>query len=314
MKRKNIIGIVVMGVLFILPLSNVKAQTFNRVGVYDEEHVPARKPKSYYYLQESDVMWRKRVWRILDLREKMNQPLYFPNEPMEDRMSLISLILRAQQGLLDEQTDRLPNAKSPNPRLDPKSQKLPIVQLYDDEYFKKVLTISDVDSKFGVTETTQVITDPVTGQQIEQKSKTEVRPDEVLQWILKEDWYFNKNRSTLEVRIIGMGAIRHYIPPQSGTTEPDESEIRVAKVFWIYFPEIRPLLAKYAVFNFGNDAERRTFDDVFQKRMFSSYISQESNVYNDRPIEDYELGIYGLWEADNIKNKIFNFEQDLWVY
>jgi len=314
MKQKKLIFAALITILFAIPISDIKSQTFNRVGVYDEEHTPARKVKSYYYLQEADVMWKKRIWRIIDLREKINQPLYFPVEPIEDRMSLISLILRAQQGLLDEQTDRVPNAESPNARLDPKSQKLPIVQLYDDELFKKVMTISDVESKFGVMESTQSIVDPVTGEVIEQTSRSDARPDEVIQWLVKEDWFFNKIRSSLDVRIIGICAIRQSVAPTSGTTDPDNEEIRISKVFWAYFPEIRPLLSKYPVFNFNNDAERRTFDDIFQKRMFNSFISQESNVFNDRPISDYELGIYGLWEAENIKNRIFDFEQDLWVY
>jgi gliding motility associated protien GldN len=300
MNMKNIAFISAIVVCLVWVSNSASAQTFNRVGVYDEEHVPARKPIPYYFLHESDVMWSKRIWRIIDMREKINHPLYFPVAPIEDRMSLAVLILRAQQGLLDEQTDRVAGVAAPNARLNPQEQKIPILQLYDDEFFKKVLTISDVEAKFGVNPA-----DP--------NAPSEVAPEEVYQWMLKEDWFFNKERSSIEVRIIGIGAIRFSIDPSAQTTG-QQAQKRQTQPFWVYFPELRPILAKYAVFNAKNDAERRTFDDIFFKRFFSSYIFRESNVYSDRAVREYELGLYGLWEAENIKNRIFNMEQDLWSY
>ncbi|MDD2563889.1 MAG: gliding motility protein GldN [Salinivirgaceae bacterium] len=297
MKRYALFLVLIVGCLFGTS-TMVKGQTFNRVGVYDEEHVPARKPIPYYYLHESDVMWKKRIWRVVDMREKMNHPLYFPVEPIMDRMSLISLILRAQQGLLDEQTDRIPGSDPLTARLDPSSTKIPILQLYEDEFFKKVLTISDIEMKFGVDPTNP-------------NSYSAIAPEEVIQWMVKEDWFFNKERSRIEVRILGLCAIRAAV---QGTTTGANAQVQFTRPFWVYFPELRPILAKYSIFNSNNDAERRTFDDIFFKRFFSSYIVQESNVYNDRTIFDYELGIYGLWEAEIIKNKIFDLEQDLWSY
>jgi gliding motility associated protien GldN len=298
---KNITLISALFVLCFLGIENkTNAQTFNRVGIYDEEHIPARKPIPYYFLHESDVMWKKRIWRIIDMREKINHPLYFPIVPIEDRMSLAVLSLRAQQGLLDEQTDRVEGVEAPSPRLNPKTEKIPILQLYEDEYFKKVLTISDVEAKFGVNPN-----DPT--------APSEVAPEEVLQWLVKEDWFFNKERSRIEVRIIGLGAIRFSVDYSSQTTG-QQAQIRMSNPYWIYFPEFRPIMSKYSVFNSKNDAEKRTFDDIFSKRFFNSYIFRESNVYSDRAIRDYELGLYGLWEGENIKNKLFNMEQDLWSY
>ncbi|HON19559.1 MAG TPA: gliding motility protein GldN [Salinivirgaceae bacterium] len=283
-----------------MPQNELNAQTFNRVGVYDEEHIPAREPVPYYYLREANVMWKKRIWRIIDMREKINHPLYFPVSPIEDRMSLTSLVLKAQQGLLDEQTDRVAGADVQNPRLNPNSQKIPILPLYEDEFFKKVLTIKDVETAFGVDPTNP-------------SAPSEVAPEEVLQWMVKEDWFFNKERSRIEVRVIGLGAIRFSVA-QGAQTTGQQVQYRISQPFWVYFPEVRPILAKYAVFNNYNDSERRTFDDIFFKRFFNSYIFRESNVYSDRPVRDYELGIYALWESEKIHNKLFNFEQDLWSY
>jgi hypothetical protein len=64
-------------------------------------------------------------------------------------------------------------------------------------------------------------------------------------------------------------------------------------------------------FNPQNDAQDYSFDDLFFKRMFSSYIVQESNAYNNRAISDYTIGLESMLEAERIKESIFNYEQDL---
>ena len=84
-------------------------------------------------------------------------------------------------------------------------------------------------------------------------------------------------------------------------------------LFWVYYPEARKLLANSEVFNRENDAARLSFDDMFQKRLFGSYIYKESNVY-DRRIEDYRTGINALLESEKIKEDISNFEHDMWEF
>ena len=87
----------------------------------------------------------------------------------------------------------------------------------------------------------------------------------------------------------------------------------VVIMFWIYFPEARYVFANYDVFNRQNDAERRTFEDIFWKRMFNSYAYKKSNVY-DRESKGFLKGIDVLLEADKIKNELFVMEHDLWSY
>jgi gliding motility associated protien GldN len=119
---------------------------------------------------------------------------------------------------------------------------------------------------------------------------------------LKEDWFFNKETSTMEVRILGIAAYE-YVPDKEAYKE----------LFWVYFPACRNTFAKNVVFNTRNDNEYRTFDELFWKRDFSSVIVKESNVY-DRAIIEYQKGIDALLEADDIKTDLFNWEHDLWNY
>jgi gliding motility associated protien GldN len=119
---------------------------------------------------------------------------------------------------------------------------------------------------------------------------------------LKEDWFFDKQKSVLEVRILGIGVFTY-----------DEEKEAPKEEFWVYFPACRPFFAKHEVYNVRNDSERRTFEDIFWKRMFTSKIFKETNVY-DRNIIEYAKGIDNLLESDRIKYDIFRWEHDLWHF
>ena len=49
-------------------------------GIYQPEHTLERRVIPYSPLREADVMWLRRVWRRVDLREKINHPFYFPEK------------------------------------------------------------------------------------------------------------------------------------------------------------------------------------------------------------------------------------------
>jgi gliding motility associated protien GldN len=132
-------------------------------------------------------------------------------------------------------------------------------------------------------------------------------PASVTKIRIKEDWFFDKQRSVMDVRIIG-------ICPIIEEYEDDGVTLKGVKpLFWIYFPQARNVLAKSYVFNRFNNTQRLTYDDLFFKRMFSSYIYKESNVY-DRKITEYAKGMDALLESERIKNEIFLTEHDLWEY
>lgn len=265
-------------------------------GVYVKEHVPARKPVPYHHLREADMMWGKKIWRMLDLREKINHPLYFPTHKMDDRYSLTELLLYGIE-----------------------NEGLVAYSDVDDE-FTTPITIAEINTKLGAKVDSQYVDDEATGTQVLKVIPGERKPEEVTRYLMKEYWYFDKQRSMLEVRIIGIAPIRMYAREaalnESGGTkdEGEEKELEMKLVMWIYFPAARPLLANHEVFNPYNDAERRTFDDIFFKRRFSSFIYQETNVYNNRFIWQYKKGLDALLESERIKDFMFKVEHDLWEY
>ena len=187
-----------------------------------------------------------------------------------------------------------------------------LITAYDarnDDDFKTPMTMAEVKTAFGAETRTREVTNFDTGEKEMRTIEGEIRMEEVKQFMIKEEWYFDKQNSRLQVRVVGICPIQEFY------REGDDSrQVQRRKVFWIYYPEARDILAKSPVFNFANDARRMSFDDLFIRRYFNSYIVQESNVYNNRAINQYLSGKNAMLESKRIEDKIFNFEQDLWEY
>lgn len=257
--------------------------------VYKKAHIFNKKPIEYPTVREADIMWSKVVWRMIDLREKMNQPLFYPTKTIGDRTNLIELLLQSIQ------TGGLQAYSAP---------------LDDPNEFKEPITYEQVIANFDAKDRTIGVLNVMTGLTDSTQIKGEMRTDEVLQVLVKEMWFFDRKRSVLDVRIIGICPIRVYFEPE----DTNKENIQKKKLFWVKYPEARPFLAQKEVFNTFNDAEMRSFDEIFYKRFFHGFIVQESNVYNNRTVADYALGVESLQEAERIENMIFQFEHDLWEY
>lgn len=286
MKRFFLVTIIFAALMFTNNKSS-EAQVLD--GVYVKEHVPARKSIPYKFLREGDVMWSKRIWRIIDLNEKINHPLYYPTSRIGDRMSLIDLLI---WGIETEGITAYSAA---------------------DDRFTQPIGKTQIDEKLGAGPETVTYTDE-NGVEVSETIQNTPTTSEVKQFILKEDWFFDRQHSSMDVRIIGLCPIRFYIKDGEAEIEGVEPETRRSPAFWIYFPEARRILANHEVFNEYNDAERKTFDDIFFKRKFNSYIAKETNVHDDRGINEYSLGLDSLLESDKIKEKMVDYEQDLWNY
>jgi gliding motility associated protien GldN len=287
MKR---IAFLMMGLaMFLVVPQKVKAQDI-LTEVYTREHIPNKTPVPYSYLREADVMWAKDIYRIVDLKQKQNLPLYYPLRPINDRYNLVQLILWGidNEGIRAFSSD------------DPKNE------------FTIPLDRSKIDETFGAGTEVIKTTDMNSGLVTDTTIFNERRTDEVKQVMVKEKWFFDKNHSVMNVRIVGLCPIRVYYQLDDQGM-PTETILR-RKTIWVYFPELRPLLARHELFNENNDAQRISFDDYFSQRRFSSYIYAESNVYENRNIGSYSLGMDALLEADRVKQYLFETEHDLWEY
>lgn len=243
-----------------------------------------RKYIPYPFVREADVAWRKVTWEIIDLREKMNLPLYYPIDTILGRKSLINVIIDGlEKGQLDAfKTPILNNAFE----FDANNLFLNVQEVKD-------LGKRDLQTDFEIRP----------GVRVDTVITTRWTADEIKQILIKEVWYFNSKDSKLHCEIQGICPIREY--EYNGMT-------RRERMFWLYYPDMREYLSTIPVYNPENDKPLYSYDDLFVKRYFRSYFVQEENVYNNRAIIDYVSGREAQMESERIKNEIFDFEQNLW--
>lgn len=255
-----------------------------------------RTPLDFHAVQEADIYKSWRIWRMVDLREKINHPLYYPTQRMRNRHSFV-------QVLIDSIKHGAVRAYSP----------------INDE-FTDTLSFKDVAKNFGAVEV-QEKRQSLSGADTTVTIPAEWRWSEVKQLLVLEEWFIDKRRSILDVRIVGICPIRVFNKvlqtgdEETTTDAEDDSELSKVKLFWIYYPDARKVLGRTMAFNPQNLGQEYTFDDIFLKRKFASYIVKQANTYDDRSISAYTVGgIPNMLESERITNDIMDKEQDLWEY
>ncbi len=246
---------------------------------YEPKAIAEREPVELPYIREVDVLWSKRVWQRIDVRQKLNQPLYFPETPSGDYRSLMQVLedaIRAGE-----------------------------IRAYgvDDENFRE----DPLDPERLFDDLSRIETFVVEGEEV-----TEVidfDPSEVYVFRIMEEWFIDARRGQLDVRIIGLS-------PARLVTDEDTGELTNIQdpLFWIPFEEARPAFANAPVYNRRNDAPNMSFDDYFIRRFFDATIYREERPDNRVILEYIDDPVEQLLEAERIKEEIRNKELDIWHY
>ena len=249
------------------------------------------KPLAYGYVHDRDVLMGKTTWEISDLSERINFALYFPIDTANvgsDRRSLYDVLTKAMK-----------NGK--------------ITEVYTDSYFNTKKSIQDIETSLSRIDTTDAGREQINaGQKVSQEyiMKQDLTAQDVTQYKIKGYWYFDKRQSELKYRLLGICPVT----PDVYTMNSDVKDY--IELFWIFFPAAREVLHEAKAFNDKNSAMPISFDQILNSRRFNSVIYKEENIYGDRTIEDYmkDNAQNQLLESERVKEKIRNFESDMWNY
>ena len=249
------------------------------------------KPLEYGYVDDRDVLMGKTVWEIVDLSERINFPLYFPIDTANigsDRRSLYDVLTKGiRSGKISE--------------------------VYSDSYFNTKKSFKDIQASLTRIDTTDAGREQLNaGQAIspEYIVKSDLTAQDVTQYKIKGYWYFDKRQSELKYRLLGICPIT----PDVYTMNSEEKDY--IELFWVFFPAAREVLHGAKAFNDKNSAMPVSFDQILNSRRFNAVIYQEENVYGDRAITSYmkDNSQNQLLEAERVKDKIRDFEEDMWNY
>jgi gliding motility associated protien GldN len=255
--------------------------------------VKDRTPLAYEHLREDDVMYKQRVWRVIDTREQMNAPFRYDAEEDNGSQLLINILLTGIQKkelqVYNPIDDRFTT---------PLNDEDLITTMVGKPYYGRI-PHWEKDSTGTLMKDTLIV--------------DMFNPALITKYQVKEEWIFDKESSRMFVRILGIAPLMDVMDPLTGMLRGEK------KLFWIYYPKARTLLSNAEAYNAKNHGARPSWEEVFESRMFSSYIVKSTmNNPDNKVLEQMpglkDNGILRLWEGENIKNKLLNYEQNLWSY
>lgn len=270
---------------------NAKSPAEIGVRTANQKAVDNDKPLEYGYVDDRDVLFSKMVWEKVVLDERANFPLYYPidtNNIGSNRRSLYDVLMKNIQ-----------NGEIEN--------------IYDDSYFTTKRTLKDIESALTMVDTTELGIEQLNaGEELsaEYINKRTITAADIKEYHLKGLWYFDKRQAEMKYRLLGIA------PVAPDVNFIDESEPDLVPLFWVFFPDARNILHEAKSFNNANSSMPFSFDHILNARRFQGYIFREENVQGDRAISEYvsQNALMQLLESQRIKDKIRDFELDMWTY
>jgi|UniRef100_UPI00404B4005 gliding motility associated protien GldN len=274
----------------------LNAKTPQEIGVKTEAQLALDndKPLEYGYVDDRDIMFSKMTWEKVVLDERANFPLYYPvdtNNIGSNRRSLYDVLYR--------------NIKDGT-----------IENIYDDSYFTSKRTLKDIESALSKVDTLDIGYQQFNSEGFvspEYIVKRDIQSYDISAYLIKGLWYFDKRQGELKYRLLGIAPAA---PDVNFIDSDDEANKQPIPLFWIFFPEVRDILHNAKAFNNDNSAMPVSFDHLLNSRRFHGYMYKEENVYGDREVKEYvaDNALMQMLESERIKDKIRDFEQDMWSY
>ncbi len=274
----------------------LNAKTPEEIGVKSDAQkvLDNDRPLEYGYVDDRDIMFSKMTWEKVVLDERVNFPLYYPidtNNIGPERRSLFDVLWKnVREGKIES--------------------------VYDDSYFTTKRQPRDIQSIMSKTDTLDIGYQQYNSEGFvspEYIINRDIQSYDITAYLIKGLWYFDKRQGELKYRLLGIAPAA---PDVNFIDSDDEANKEPIALFWVFYPEVRQVLHEAKAFNNKNSAMPFSFDHLLNSRRFNGYMYKEENVYGDREVSTYvaDNALMQLMESDRIKDKIRDFEQDMWAY
>lgn len=274
----------------------LSAKSPQEIGVRTEAQIATDndEPLEYGYVDDRDIMYSKMTWEKVILDERVNFPLYYPvdtNNIGSNRRSLYDVLNKAiKEGEIEN--------------------------VYDDSYFTAKRSLKDLDDITRKVDTLDIGYDQLNADGFvdpEYITTRVIASYDVSAYLIKGLWYFDKRQGELKYRLLGIAPAAADV---NFIDSDDEANKEPNPLYWVFFPDVRNILHQAKAFNNKNSAVPFSFDHLLNARRFNGYVYKEENVYGDRTVDEYinDNALMQLLESDRIKEKIRNFEMDMWSY
>ena len=274
----------------------LNAKTPEEIGVKSEAQkaMDNDRPLEYGYVDDRDIMFSKMTWEKVVLDERVNFPLYYPidtNNIGANRRSLFDVLWK-----------NIRDGKIEN--------------VYDDSYFTVKRQLGDIQGTMSKVDTLDIGYQQYNSDGFvspEYIIKRDIQSYDISAYLIKGLWYFDKRQGELKYRLLGIAPAA---PDVNFIDSDNEANKEPIALFWVFYPEVRNILHEAKAFNNQNSSMPFSYDHLLNSRRFNGYMYKEENVFGDREVSQYiaENALMQLMESDRIKEKIRDFEQDMWAY
>jgi len=269
----------------------LNAKSPDEIGVKTDAQIALDndKPLEYGYVDDRDILYSRMIWEKIVLDERINFPMYYPvdtNNIGKNRRSLFDVLMT-----------NIKNGKIEN--------------IYDDSYFTAKRTLKDIEAALTLVDTTELGIEQLNaGEELsaEYINRRDITSADIVEYHIKGLWYFDKRLGELRYRLLGIA------PVSPDVNFIDSDEVDLVPLFWVFFPDARDVLHEAKSFNGKNSAVPISFDHLLNSRRFNGYVFREENIQGDRAVSEYinNNALMQLLESDRIKEKVRDFEQDMW--
>ena len=227
-----------------------------------------------------DVVWKRDVYRQLDLLKDKNAPMYYPVEPIGHQVNLFTYLFRlVLTGRVQAYRYKLDGTESFEEK-----DKLEVRSLLEDQsiYFE------EKDGKFVVAD-------------------SDLPSSEVTRFYIKESIYFDQRTGTFSTRVSAL------CPVLMRGADEFTTEATPYPLFWVQYSDVASWLARLPMMGSNlNNISNLTADDFFTLNRYDGKIYKTNNMQG-QTLRDYcKTDSAMVKEQDRIEKELKDFEEHLW--